>query len=450
MNKALSILFYGLMASAITVAHEIPSNITLRAFIKPEGDRMELLVRVPLEAMQDMQIPTREGGYLDLERIEPVLQQAAILWISGSIDIYENETLIGAPTLLAARVSLPSNRTFDHYATAREHLQSPPLPKSTEIYWNQALLDVLFEYSIRSDQSEFSINSRFDRLGIRVINNMRFLRPDGFLQKIDFSGASERIFFDPNWVKVAWTFTKLGFLHILEGIDHLLFLVCLIIPFRKLRSLIPIISSFTVAHSLTLAASALGYGPNFLWFPALIETLIAISILYMAFQNILAAHTNHRWIITFLFGLIHGFGFSFSLRETFQFAGSHLTASLLFFNIGIELGQIFLIILTIPALHLLALYGGSKRLWTIILSALIAHSAWHWMVERGEILSQYGWQGLGMNIVLARTFLEILILIVILSGIVWFWSAFMRPGKFFRPHKGGISQDEDDIHNSDL
>lgn len=450
MKKIFLALFYGLMAATITVAHEIPSNITLRAFIKPEGDQIELLVRVPLEAMQDMQVPTREGGYLDLESIEPMLQQAAILWISGSIDIYENETLIGPPILLAARISLPSNKTFDRYATAREHLKSPPLSKSTEIYWNQALLDVLFEYPIRSDQSEFSIDSRFDRLGIRVIHSMRFLRPDGSLQEIDLPGVSGRIFFDPNWVQVAWTFTKLGFFHILEGLDHLLFLICLIIPFRKIRSLILIISSFTVAHSLTLAVSALGYGPNFLWFPGLIETLIAASILYMAFQNILAVHRNHRWIITFLFGLIHGFGFSFSLRETFQFAGSHLTTSLLFFNIGIELGQIFLIALTIPALYLLASYGGSKRLWTIILSALIAHSAWHWMVERGEKLSQYDWQGLGINIVSARTLLEILILAVILTGIVWFWSVFIRPGKFSRPHNGGISQDEEDTYNSDL
>jgi len=405
---------------------------------------MELLVRVPLEAMQDMQVPTREGGYLDLERIEPVLQQAAILWISDYIDIYENETLIGAPILLAARVSLPSNRAFDRYATAREHLESPPLSKSTEIYWNQALLDVLFEYPILSDQSEFSIDSQFDRLGLRVINSMRFLRPDGSLQKIDFSGASGRISFDPNWVQVAWTFTELGFFHILEGLDHLLFLVCLIIPFRKLRSLILIISSFTVAHSLTLAVSAFGYGPTFLWFPALIETLIAASILYTAFQNILAVHKNHRWIITFLFGLIHGFGFSFSLRETFQFAGSHLTTSLLFFNIGIELGQIFLIALTIPALHLLGFCGGSKRLWTILLSALIAHSAWHWMVERGESLSQYGWQGLEMNIVFAKTFLEVLILAVILTGIVWFWLVFIRPKKFSRSRNERISQDKED------
>ena len=67
-----------------------------------------------------------------------------------------------------------------------------------------------------------------------------------------------------------------GFFHILDGTDHLLFLLCLVIPFRKLRPLAVIITSFTVAHSVTLIASAFGMAPDALWFPALIETLIAI------------------------------------------------------------------------------------------------------------------------------------------------------------------------------
>jgi len=115
-----------------------------------------------------------------------------------------------------------------------------------------------------------------------------------------------------------------------------LFVMCLIIPFRRIRPLVVIVTSFTVAHSITLLASAFSLLPKALWFPPLIETLIAASIVYMAFENIVGSRWQRRWIIAFGFGLVHGFGFSFALRETLQFAGSHLLTSLLAFNLGVE------------------------------------------------------------------------------------------------------------------
>src|SRR5205085_598034 len=107
------------------------------------------------------------------------------------------------------------------------------------------------------------------------------------------------------------------------------FLFCLVIPFRRVWTLVPIVTSFTVAHSITLISAAYGYAPGALWFQPLIETLIAMSIVYMALENIAVTAPRRRWIVTFLFGLVHGFGFSFGLQHTMQFAGSHLLMSLL-------------------------------------------------------------------------------------------------------------------------
>src|SRR5262249_18962273 len=153
---------------------------------------------------------------------------------------------------------------------------------------------------------------------------------------------------------------------------HLLFLFCLVIPFRKFRALIPIVTSFTVAHSITLIASAYNLGPDALWFPPLIETLIAVSIVYMALENIVGAGSVHRrWMITFGFGLVHGFGFSFVLRETMQFGGSHLLTSLLSFNLGVELGQLVVLLAMIPLLEMLFRYVVTERMGTIILSAIV-------------------------------------------------------------------------------
>ncbi|MEO8897030.1 MAG: HupE/UreJ family protein, partial [Rhizomicrobium sp.] len=196
---------------------------------------------------------------------------------------------------------------------------------------------------------------------------------------------------DPNWYHAAGLFVIMGFYHILEGIDHLLFLFCLVIPFRRVRPLIPVVTAFTVAHSITLIASAYGFAPDVLWFPPLIEMLIAVSIVYMALENIVVEHPTRRWIITFFFGLVHGFGFSFVLRETLQFAGSHVLPSLLAFNVGVEIGQLLVLALFVPALNLMFRYVVAQRLGIVILSALVAHQAWHWMEDRFDALSQFPW-----------------------------------------------------------
>jgi hypothetical protein len=210
---------------------------------------------------------------------------------------------------------------------------------------------------------------------------------------------------DPEWYQAAGRFVALGFEHILSGTDHLLFLFCLVIPFRQFRQLVIIVTSFTVAHSVTLIASAFGFAPDALWFPPLIEVLIAVSIVYMALENIVIAadgapnagardglrSLKHRWMITFAFGLVHGFGFSFALRQTLQFAGAHMLSSLLSFNVGVEIGQLLVLVVLLPALALLFRYVVVEKLGIILLSALVGHTAWHWMLDRADALSAFSW-----------------------------------------------------------
>src|ERR1700692_4062121 len=86
---------------------------------------------------------------------------------------------------------------------------------------------------------------------------------------------------------------------------------------------------------------------------------------------------------------VHGFGFSFALRQTLQFAGSHLLTSLLSFNMGVELGQLLVLALMIPLLELLFRYVVAERMGTILLSALVAHPGWHWILERWDSLRQF-------------------------------------------------------------
>jgi hypothetical protein len=122
--------------------------------------------------------------------------------------------------------------------------------------------------------------------------------------------------------------------------------------------------------------------PDGLWFPPLIETLIAVTIVYMALENIVYAAQRldarrelaRRWILAFAFGIVHGFGFSFALWELLQFAGDHLVAARLGFDVGIEIGEIAALLVLVPALGLLLRFAVPERLGIIIVSALATHT----------------------------------------------------------------------------
>jgi hypothetical protein len=403
--------------AAAAGAHDIPTDVRINAFLRPAGDRLELLMRVPLAAMGDVDIPTRGPGYLDIARADQALHDATRLWLIDNIEVYEDGVRLPAPRIARARVSLPSDRTFTSYERARAQLEAPPLADDLDLYWNQQLMDVLLEYPIRSDRSQFAVNLHVDRLGMRVMTAMRFLPPGGSVRAFEFQGNVGLVYLDPSWYRAARSFVVSGFRHIIEGTDHLLFLLCLVIPFRRLRPLVVIVTAFTVAHSIALIASALGFVPDALWFPPLVETLIAVTILYMALENIVGSNVERRWILAFAFGLVHGFGFSFALRESLQFTGDHLLVSLLAFNVGVEIGQLAVLAVLIPALDLLFRYIIAERLGIIILSALVAHTAWHWMIERADQLAKFPFPPL--DAALLASAMRGLIAVLVLGGLVW-------------------------------
>jgi hypothetical protein len=440
--------FFVLLGTVAPSAHEIPNDVTVQTFVKPEGQRLRFMVRVPLSAMRDMDYPKPRGAttadLVDLGRADPTLRDAATLWISDYLELYENDARLPAPAVVSVRATLQSDKSFATYEDALAHLTGPPLPSQTEFSWSQGLLDVLFEYPIKSDRSLFSIRPKLARLGIRTLTVLRFLPPGGAVRGFEFYGDPGLVQLDPRWHQAALQFVTLGFFHILDGTDHLLFLACLVIPFRRIRSLVAVVTAFTVAHSITLIASAYNFAPDALWFPPLIETLIATSIVYMALENIVFASTDsegaerpqstsggapvadlaglslkRRWLVTFGFGLVHGFGFSFALRQTLQFAGSHMLASLLSFNIGVELGQLLVLVLLIPALDLLFRFIVPERMGTIILSALVAHTSWHWLTERADVLRQFRFTWPVLDVAFLASAMRWMMLIVVAAGLYW-------------------------------
>src|ERR1700733_416351 len=335
-----------LLVAALTLfashafAHNVPVSAMVQMFVKPQGHTLQVLVRVPLTTYTDAEYPRRAGDYVDLAKVDPSLRAAATVILLETLTMYEGDRQLPNPRIVSVRMSLDSDNSFASYDMALTHVTGSPLPPETNMFWEQGKLDVLFEYPIHAEKSYFSMHAAYDRLAQHEITTVQYLLPDGVSRAYELQGDAGLVRLDPNWYHAAGLFVLAGFHHILEGTDHLLFLFCLVIPFRRIRPLIPIVTAFTVAHSITLIASGYGFAPDVLWFPPLIEMLIAMSIVYMALENIVVEQPTRRWIITFFFGLVHGFGFSFVLRNTLQFAGSHVLSSLLSFNVGVEIGQL--------------------------------------------------------------------------------------------------------------
>lgn len=401
------------------MAHDIPSRVTVYAFVKPSGNQLTVLLRVPMEALGEIVFPTRGPGYLEISEADFELHDAARVYLTDSIKFYENGVELGGQSLEAVRVALPSDRSFTDFDTALANVLSPPLGDDVDLFWRQGVLDVLVTYPIQSELSDFSVTPELGTLSDQTTTVLHFLVPNGAERIFNYVGNPGLVLLDPRWHQAVVRFVKMGFLHILSGMDHLLFLFCLVIPLRDMRRLIPVVTAFTIAHSITLIGSAFGVVGGSLWFPPLIETGIALSIVYMAFENIVGAKLEHRWLVTFGFGLVHGFGFSFLFSDTLQFAGGHLLSSLLAFNVGVELGQMFILLLVIPGLWFLFKYLVAERVGTILLSALIAHTAWHWMMDRGAALSQYQFQMPVMDAVFFAQAMRWGMLLVIICGAVW-------------------------------
>jgi len=405
-------------------AHEVPADIRINAFVKPDGNRLTLLIRVPLAAMTEIEFPLRGQGYIDVSRADEALRNAARMYLIDNITITEDDVALPAPRIVAARVSLASDRSFTAYERARAHMDAPRLADNLDLIWDQQLLDVLLEYPIRSDRSDFAIRPRVDRFGRTVSTALVFLPPGGAARAYELLGDPGLVRLDPRWHQAVLRFVVDGFWHILGGTDHLLFLCCLVFPFRRLRPLVIIVTAFTVGHSISLIASALGFVPDALWFPPLVETLIAVTILLMGLENIVQAATDkvggdvaRRWVVAFAFGIVHGFGFSFALHETLQFAGDHLLTALFAFNLGVEIGQLAVLLVLVPALGLLFRWIVPEGLGIIILSALVVHTAWHWMLERGELLTRFPFPTL--DAAFLASLMRGLLAVLVLAAGVW-------------------------------
>ncbi|RHW39057.1 HupE/UreJ family protein [Neobacillus notoginsengisoli] len=290
----------------------------------------------------------------DMMKLEHVLsenEKTITNYITSGMNVYRDE-LICEPELTRTSVSM----TTDNYPLAHFQFKYPCAGESTRVAYNLFVDDI-------------------NR------SHINFATVDGEkgTQEFTFTIAErEMVIGERNWLRQATNFFILGIEHIVTGYDHILFVLCLILPAAiSLGRVVEIVTAFTLGHSITLGLATLGI----VTLPSqLVEAGIALSIVYVAIENILKWETKKRWLITLFFGLIHGFGFAGILQEM-QLSTSTVASSLLFFNLGVEIGQITIVALVFPVLAYLRRYKRFPAFVTTS-SSLIMGMGLIWFVQR--------------------------------------------------------------------
>ena len=183
------LLAASLLCGAVAVsAHDIPSDVNAQILLKPEATHLDVIVRVPLAAIRDVEFPELAGGYLDVEKLAPRLPDAAKVWIADFVGIRAGERQLEKPAVAATQISLASDRSLETFESALAHVRGPELPNSSQLVWNQVMLDVLLEYPLAPGDVRYSVRPGLERLGARVVTAVRFFAPDGVVRAYEFTG----------------------------------------------------------------------------------------------------------------------------------------------------------------------------------------------------------------------------------------------------------------------
>ena len=269
-------------------------------------------------------------------------------------------------------------------------LQLPPSVRNLTPPIVSELPGSLVERRLIEADANGLIGKRIEILGLKLTNSEVLVR-------VEFAnGVSSTSLIKPvqPWLtiegprttwEVAWDYTVLGIEHILSGLDHLLFVLTLLLIVRGTRRLLMAITAFTVAHSITLAAATLGL----VWVPGPpVEATIALSILFLASELVKINHgkpsltATYPWIVSFGFGLLHGLGFAGALADV-GLPQHEIPVALLMFNVGVELGQLLFVAAVLALMFIAKRLRSDLPVWGQQMPAYcIGGISAFWFIER--------------------------------------------------------------------
>ena len=423
---------------------DLPPEVVLQAFIKAEDGGLHQLVRIPLVFLQPFALPKRGPGYLDLAKMDAILRQAAAA-AARQIELREDGVPL-APTVRHARISLLSDRSFQSYDAALAHLAGPPLPLETNLFWNQGFFDAEIEYPLKSPDARISIRTNvMPGLGLRVKLQLEFLQEGKPPRHYVLSGGSGWVALDPRWYEAAWLFARDGLIAALS-IERFMFLLCLLAPFRQWRGLLALVLALSALQALTLTSVAAGLIASTRWLAELAGVGGAGVTLLLAIGNFGAPHLRRRWLPAGAVGALGGFALGSMLAELGQLAGAHSFIAAFSFNFGVVLAELVGAALAFALMRLLFARVLGSPLGVVVVSAVLGHQAWHWMLDRAHglehELEHAGHAGLRYALTIA--------LLCLLPALVfgsWAWRGLRRydgaplPSLLAKSHDGKTARD---------
>ena len=378
-------------------------NVNIRVFhVVHERDRIRLLVRLPMPYLvADKLGPETAGGvrapapytinrmedrkpvhYLDVERFRAAPEGLARILADGIILEVGTEVLraeIGRIRAWPAREQAP----FASLDEAEAALAGPAYPAWFEAtYVGDTVVDAELIYVNRRGLADYRLRSTLDpglpgqdETANLIVDHASepplVFRARGLMtQPVEVSHSA---------LGAGWTFVREGVRHILEGPDHVLFVLCLVLGATALAPLVWRVTGFTIGHAITLTLGFFGHVPAGDWFIPLVETGIALSIVYAATVALTGAGHRTTTVVTALLGLLHGLGFSFVLREILRLEAPNLWQSLLAFNIGIEIGQLLIVVASWSVLYFIAKRFPRRIIlvrWTVALPCILVATIW--------------------------------------------------------------------------
>ncbi|WP_444911229.1 HupE/UreJ family protein [Microbulbifer sp. PAAF003] len=337
--------------------------------------------------------------YVDFQQLE--LAPLGLGSIAESATFLRNTDMQIKGDVKAVRLYRIGNEPdFATLEEAQQAFMQQYFPEDTNqrLYVGDTLVDIQIYYPLEAPLGEYQLSSSLNP-GLPNQEDTANLVLDynpGKTQVFRSRGLMQKpLLITHSSIDAVKTFLAEGMAHILKGLDHVLFVLCLSLGALSLPLLLWRATGFTIGHSITLSAGFFGFVPTVSWFVPMVETGIALSIIYMAWISLhredtkITGSESTIFIGTCMLGLLHGLGFSFLLHEILQVDSPNIWQSLLAFNLGIEAGQVLIILAIWPLTYLASRW---KKEWEIRIrysvAGLCSAIAFIWTLDRGyELVS---------------------------------------------------------------
>jgi HupE / UreJ protein len=323
--------------------------------------------------------------YADIDAIRSNARELGRLVVEGHTVAVDGATIPGRLLSVAVhpRGHVPP---FDTVAQAATAVAPVPWPDEvTEIDSGYVIVDTAVAYTVPRNIRRLTVSSRLAPGALGEVATVNLLVDHRDRDAVYYRATgllTEPLVIAPGPLEGAGSFVRGGIDHILSGMDHVLFVACLVMGAAGVGALASRITGFTIGHSVTLAAGFFGFAPRMAWFEPGVEAAIAASILVAGASSLLGRGGRSLILVTTAIGLVHGFGLSFSLRDLLAVDGPNILPGLAAFNVGVEIGQLAIGLSVFLLFRALRPFGRTDRSLRFATVTACVATAVVWLVDR--------------------------------------------------------------------